>query len=112
MVRSAFAFAFQALEAQYRSVLDAGYEIYEYACHEGNYGLQNILRGARANTTAAARPADPSAREPLRDTPCVGGGHVPLGQDDIGAHDVLGIKSHWGLLGVVNIGRCRHCPLV
>jgi hypothetical protein len=22
--------------------------IYEYACHEGNYGLQNILRGARA----------------------------------------------------------------
>jgi hypothetical protein len=21
--------------------------IYEYACHEGNYGLANILRGAR-----------------------------------------------------------------
>jgi hypothetical protein len=23
--------------------------IYEYACHEGNYGLANILRGARAS---------------------------------------------------------------
>ena len=23
-------------------------QVYEYACHEGNYGLTNILRGARA----------------------------------------------------------------
>jgi hypothetical protein len=23
-------------------------EIFEYACHEGNYGLANILRAARA----------------------------------------------------------------
>ena len=22
--------------------------MYEYACHEGNYGLLNIMRGARA----------------------------------------------------------------
>ena len=22
--------------------------IYEYACHEGNYGMEGILRGARA----------------------------------------------------------------
>ncbi len=22
--------------------------LYEYACHEGNYGLENILAGARA----------------------------------------------------------------
>ncbi|MBI3263425.1 MAG: hypothetical protein HYZ58_09780 [Acidobacteria bacterium] len=28
--------------------------IYEYACHEGNYALGNILRGARAMETAAA----------------------------------------------------------
>jgi hypothetical protein len=30
--------------------LDAkpGYEIYEYACHEGNYGLANMLSAARA----------------------------------------------------------------
>jgi len=27
--------------------------IYEYACHEGNYALQNILRGARAQEKAA-----------------------------------------------------------
>ena len=25
-----------------------GEKIYEYACHEGNYGLKNILTGARA----------------------------------------------------------------
>ncbi len=24
------------------------YEIYEYACHEGNYAMRNILSGARA----------------------------------------------------------------
>ena len=28
--------------------------IYEYACHEGNYGLAGILRGARAAEKAAA----------------------------------------------------------
>ncbi|MEE3203330.1 MAG: hypothetical protein VX262_08580, partial [Acidobacteriota bacterium] len=22
--------------------------LYEYACHEGNYGMENLLRGARA----------------------------------------------------------------
>jgi hypothetical protein len=27
---------------------DAGYGMFEYACHEGNYGLRNILSGARA----------------------------------------------------------------
>lgn len=29
------------------SIRRAGGPIYEYACHEGNYGLANILRGAR-----------------------------------------------------------------
>ena len=29
--------------------------IYEYACHEGNYALQNILRGARAEEAEAAK---------------------------------------------------------
>ena len=28
--------------------LDPSYEIYEYACHEANYGLLDILKGARA----------------------------------------------------------------
>jgi len=27
---------------------DDGYELYEYACHEGNYAIQNILKAARA----------------------------------------------------------------
>ena len=27
--------------------------LYEYACHEGNYGLYNILAGARAEEAAA-----------------------------------------------------------
>ena len=29
--------------------------IYEYACHEGNYGMHNILSGARAQEDAATR---------------------------------------------------------
>jgi hypothetical protein len=28
--------------------------IYEYACHEGNYGMFGILEGARAEETKAA----------------------------------------------------------
>jgi hypothetical protein len=31
--------------------------IYEYACHEGNYGLPNILRTARAQEKAAEQAA-------------------------------------------------------
>jgi hypothetical protein len=31
--------------------------IYEYACHEGNYALSNLLRGYRASERDAARPA-------------------------------------------------------
>ena len=35
-----------------------GYQVYEYACHEGNYGLPNILSAARATERGdAARPA-------------------------------------------------------
>ena len=30
-------------------------EIYEYACHEGNYSLRGMLSGARADEAAAAR---------------------------------------------------------
>ena len=32
--------------------------IYEYACHEGNYSLRNILSGARAQEQAAEQPSD------------------------------------------------------
>jgi hypothetical protein len=28
--------------------LDPGYGMHEYACHEGNYAMRNILSGARA----------------------------------------------------------------
>jgi hypothetical protein len=31
-------------------------DLFEYACQEGNYGLQGILAGARADEKAAARP--------------------------------------------------------
>ncbi len=27
---------------------DPTYQMFEYACHEGNYGLPNTLKGARA----------------------------------------------------------------
>ena len=30
-------------------------QIYEYACHEGNYGMTNLLQGARAEDQAAAK---------------------------------------------------------
>lgn len=33
---------------------DDQYELVEYACHEGNYGMTNILSGARARDAAAA----------------------------------------------------------
>ena len=32
---------------------DSTYELYEYACHEGNYGLENSLSGGRAEDHAA-----------------------------------------------------------
>ncbi len=40
--------------------------IYEYACHEGNYGMDGILRGARAEEKtkgkAAGAPGETSVR--------------------------------------------------
>jgi hypothetical protein len=32
-----------------------GYQVFEYACHEGNYGLPNILSAARADEQAARK---------------------------------------------------------
>jgi hypothetical protein len=32
-------------------------QIFEYACHEGNYAIEGMLRGARATERAAAEPA-------------------------------------------------------
>ena len=32
------------------------WQIFEYACHEGNYGMTNILSGARAQERAAGKP--------------------------------------------------------
>ena len=31
------------------------YELVEYACHEGNYGMTNILKGSRAIEAEAGR---------------------------------------------------------
>ena len=33
------------------------WQIYEYACHEGNYAMRNILSGARAQEKASGAPA-------------------------------------------------------
>jgi len=38
-----------------------GYEIYEYGCHEGNYGLANMLSAARAQERAEAAGGAPAA---------------------------------------------------
>ncbi len=35
---------------------DSGYQIYEYACHEGNYGLENSLRAGRAEDETTDQP--------------------------------------------------------
>jgi len=43
--------------------------LFEYACHEGNYGMRNTLSGARANDNAppaAPRPAAPRPAAPTR----------------------------------------------
>jgi len=34
---------------------DDRYQFLEYACHEGNYALVDILRGARAEEAAASK---------------------------------------------------------
>ena len=35
---------------------DANYRIYEYACHEGNFAMEDILRGGRAREKSSAAP--------------------------------------------------------
>jgi len=41
---------------------DDGYGMFEYACHEGNLALRNILSGARATESAKGTAARPPAR--------------------------------------------------
>jgi hypothetical protein len=38
-------------------VKEPGYELFEYACHEGNHAMTNSLSGARADEKAAAAAA-------------------------------------------------------
>jgi hypothetical protein len=51
----------ETFTAQWTAALDLnanpGYEIYEYACHEGNYGMRNMLSASRADDKAAAEAA-------------------------------------------------------
>ena len=51
----------ETFTARWTAALDLnskpGYEIYEYACHEGNYGLRNMLSASRADDRAAATAA-------------------------------------------------------
>jgi hypothetical protein len=42
---------------QYNLARDDEYGMFEYACHEGNYALRNIMSGERAGERAAGRPA-------------------------------------------------------
>jgi hypothetical protein len=39
--------------------LPAGEMVYEYACHEGNYALEGVLSGARAQEREAAKKRSP-----------------------------------------------------
>jgi hypothetical protein len=47
---------------QYTLDRDEAYGMYEYACHEGNYALQNILSGARATERAGGNAIQPPSR--------------------------------------------------
>ena len=47
---------------------------FEYACHEGNYGLRNILSAARAEERDAAKSARPVATP----APAASGGGAPI----------------------------------
>ena len=40
----------------------AYWQIFEYACHEGNYGMRNMLSGARAKEKAAGEAASKKAK--------------------------------------------------
>ena len=40
----------------------ANYQIYEYACHEGNYAMSGILGGARADEKAAGAKRNSSSK--------------------------------------------------
>jgi hypothetical protein len=42
---------------------------FEYGCHEGNYGLRNILSGARADEAAAADAAKQGKTVAVRPVP-------------------------------------------
>jgi len=35
--------------------MQRGHDLYEFACHEGNYGLANILRGARVQESLSQK---------------------------------------------------------
>lgn len=48
--------------------------IFEYACHEGNYALEGILSGARAEEAAAAEKAKAAAANKTAAAPPPGGG--------------------------------------
>jgi hypothetical protein len=43
---------------------EANYQIYEYACHESNYGLRNALSGARHAERVAAEAAQSKSKQP------------------------------------------------
>jgi len=43
-------------------VRDASYQIFEYACHEGNQAVENVLRGGRALDKAAEEAAKKGSR--------------------------------------------------
>ena len=49
------------------------YSLYEYACHEGNYGLYNILAGAEASPEANVLSPEQAAEEAARQGTCTGG---------------------------------------
>jgi hypothetical protein len=55
------------------------YGLYEYACHEGNYAMPNLLSGSRAEEKRRAEAAARSEKIPAYVEPARGGGAGPGG---------------------------------
>ena len=53
-------------------------KVYEYACHEGNYAMGNMLRGAGCSSGKHWQPRSKSVRGRPRRTPGADASRIPI----------------------------------
>jgi hypothetical protein len=91
-------------------------EIYEYACHEANYGLEGILRGHRAQEKefqGSNVPRFQGSRVPGFQVPGFQGSRVPGSRFQVPGSRVLGSRFlDPALIALVTVlGLTLHYPL-